>query len=45
MGAVQRSVGRLHEPDKLDTYLHELGRKHNKNGAKLEYIDVSLHQQ
>lgn len=42
MGAVQRAVFRLEEPQKLDAFLRELGRKHNKNGAKLEYIDVSF---
>lgn len=41
MGAVQRAVFRLHEPQKLDKFLRDLGHRHNKNGAKLEYIDVS----
>ncbi len=41
MGAVQRAVFRLQEPEKLHAFLSELGRKHEKNGAKLEYIDVS----
>ncbi|XP_046653418.1 neuroglobin-1-like [Daphnia pulicaria] len=39
MGAVQRAVHRLQEPEKLHAFLSELGRKHEKNGAKLEYID------
>lgn len=44
MGAVQRAVFRLQEPEKLHTFLCELGRKHDKNvGAKVEYIDVSSH--
>lgn len=42
MGAVQRAVFRLNEPDKLDAFLCDLGRQHNRNGAKIEYIDVSL---
>ena len=44
MGAVQRAVFRLQEPEKLHVFLCELGRKHDKNGAKLEYIDVSYSQ-
>ena len=43
MGAVQRAVHRLQEPEKLHAFLCELGRKHDKNGAKLEYIDVSFY--
>ena len=42
MGAVQRAVFRLQEPEKLHTFLCELGRRHDKNGAKIEYIDVSI---
>jgi len=42
MGAVQRAVFRLDEPEKLDAFLSDLGRQHNKNGAKIEYIDVSF---
>lgn len=42
MGAVQRAVHRLEEPEKLHAFLSDLGRRHDKNGAKLEYIDVSL---
>ncbi len=42
MGAVQRAVHRLQEPEKLHAFLCELGRRHEKNGAKLEYIDVSF---
>ena len=44
MGAVQRAIFRLQEPEKLHVFLCELGRKHDKNGAKLEYIDVSYSQ-
>ncbi|XP_057381350.1 cytoglobin-2-like [Daphnia carinata] len=39
MGAVQRAVHRLDEPEKLHAFLSDLGRRHDKNGAKLEYID------
>ncbi|KAK4022374.1 hypothetical protein OUZ56_007844 [Daphnia magna] len=39
MGAVQRAVHRLEEPEKLHAFLSDLGRRHDKNGAKLEYID------
>lgn len=41
MGAVQRAVFRLNEPEKLDAFLRELGRKHVAYGANVEYIDVS----
>ena len=41
MGAVQRAVFRLNEPEKLDAFLRELGRKHVGYGANVEYIDVS----
>lgn len=42
MGAVQRAVFRLNEPEKLDAFLKELGRKHVGYGANVEYIDVSI---
>lgn len=42
MGAVQRAVFRLNEPEKLDAFLRELGRKHVAYGANVEYIDVSI---
>ena len=41
MGSVQRAVFRLNEPEKLDAFLRELGRKHVAYGANVEYIDVS----
>jgi len=39
MGSVQRAVFRLNEPEKLDAFLRELGRKHVAYGANVEYID------
>lgn len=41
MAFVQKAVARLEEPDKLDTLLRELGKKHYSYGAKAKYIDVS----
>ncbi|XP_071454978.1 uncharacterized protein [Hetaerina americana] len=39
MGFVQKAVARLHEPEKLDILLRELGKKHYSYGAKQQYID------
>ncbi|XP_046388827.1 non-symbiotic hemoglobin 1-like isoform X2 [Ischnura elegans] len=39
MGFVQKAVARLHEPEKLDVLLRELGKKHYSYGAKQQYID------
>jgi hypothetical protein len=41
MAFVQKAVARLHEPEKLETLLQELGKKHYTYGAKQKYIDVS----
>ncbi|XP_046389351.1 cytoglobin-2-like, partial [Ischnura elegans] len=40
MGFVQKTVARLHEPEKLDVLLRELGKKHHGYSAKQEYIDL-----
>ncbi|RZF42886.1 hypothetical protein LSTR_LSTR013173 [Laodelphax striatellus] len=40
MAFVQKAVARLDEPEKLDTLLRELGRKHFTYGAKHKYIDL-----
>lgn len=41
MAFVQKAVARLHEQDKLQNLLEELGRKHVTYGAKKDYVDVS----
>lgn len=41
MAFVQKAVARLHEPEKLETILQELGKKHYTYGAKQKYVDVS----
>jgi hypothetical protein len=41
MAFVQKAVARLHEPEKLEALLQELGRKHFTYGAKPKYVDVS----
>lgn len=41
MAFVQKAVARLHEPEKLETLLRELGRKHVGYGAKQKYVGVS----
>ncbi|RZF45271.1 hypothetical protein LSTR_LSTR011099, partial [Laodelphax striatellus] len=46
MAFVQKAVARLDEPEKLDSLLRELGRKHFTYGAKHKYIDeydTSIH--
>lgn len=40
MAFVQKAIARLHEPDKLDTLLRDLGKKHYTYGAKAKYVDV-----
>jgi hypothetical protein len=42
MAFVQKAVARLHEPEKLETLLQELGKKHYTYGAKQKYVDVSI---
>jgi hypothetical protein len=41
MAFVQKAVARLHEPEKLETLLQDLGKKHYTYGAKQKYVDVS----
>ena len=41
MAFVQKAVARLYEPEKLETLLQELGKKHYSYGAKQRYVDVS----
>jgi hypothetical protein len=41
MAFVQKAVARLHEPEKLEALLQELGKKHFTYGVKPKYIDVS----
>ncbi|XP_075225764.1 globin CTT-Y-like [Lycorma delicatula] len=40
MAFVQKAVARLDEPEKLDTLLKELGKKHYTYGAKHKYVDL-----
>ncbi|GFG36275.1 hypothetical protein Cfor_00807, partial [Coptotermes formosanus] len=39
MAFVQKAVARLYEPEKLETLLQELGKKHYSYGAKQKYVD------
>jgi len=41
MAFVQKAVARLYEPEKLETLLQDLGKKHFAYGAKQKYVDVS----
>uniref|UniRef100_T1IE76 Globin domain-containing protein n=1 Tax=Rhodnius prolixus TaxID=13249 RepID=T1IE76_RHOPR len=40
MAFVQKAVARLHEPEKLDQLLKELGKKHYGYKAKAKYVDL-----
>ncbi|KAK9507363.1 hypothetical protein O3M35_007236 [Rhynocoris fuscipes] len=40
MAFVQKAVARLHEPEKLDQLLRELGKKHYGYKAKAKYVDL-----
>nr|CAD7260264.1 unnamed protein product [Timema shepardi] len=40
MAFVQKAVARLHEPEKLEKLLQELGKKHYSYGAKEKYVDL-----
>lgn len=42
MAFVQKAVARLYEPDKLETLLRDLGKKHYHYGAKQKYVDVRI---
>jgi len=42
MAFVQKAVARLYEPDKLETLLRDLGKKHYHYGAKQKYVDVCI---
>jgi len=44
MAFVQKAVARLYEPDKLETLLRDLGKKHYHYGAKQKYVDVRINQ-
>ena len=45
MAFVQKAVARLYEPEKLETLLQDLGKKHFAYGAKQKYVDVSTSHQ
>ncbi|RWS01120.1 neuroglobin-like protein, partial [Dinothrombium tinctorium] len=38
MGYIQKVVARLHDPQKCEQLLAELGKRHVSYGAKVEYI-------
>ncbi|XP_034241848.1 neuroglobin-like [Thrips palmi] len=40
MAFVQKAVARLNEPEKLQTLVRDLGRKHVGYGAKRRYVDL-----
>lgn len=40
MAFVQKAVARLHETEKLEALVRELGKKHYSYGAKQKYIDL-----
>ncbi|KAJ9599690.1 hypothetical protein L9F63_026461, partial [Diploptera punctata] len=40
MAFVQKAVARLHEPEKLEKLLQDLGKKHYSYGAKAKYVDL-----
>ncbi|PSN56623.1 hypothetical protein C0J52_11263 [Blattella germanica] len=40
MAFVQKAVARLHEPEKLEKLLQDLGKKHYAYGAKQKYVDI-----
>ncbi|CAH0768824.1 unnamed protein product [Bemisia tabaci] len=40
MAFVQKAIARINEPEKLDTLLKDLGRKHYSYGAKVKYVDL-----
>lgn len=42
MAFVQKAVARLYEPDKLETLLRDLGKKHYHYGATQKYVDVCI---
>lgn len=44
MAFVQKAVARLYEPDKLETLLRDLGKKHYHYGAKQKYVDVRINK-
>jgi hypothetical protein len=43
MAFVQKAIARIHEPEKLEALLKDLGQKHYFYGAKPAYVDVSIH--
>jgi hypothetical protein len=43
MAFVQKAIARIHEPEKLEALLKDLGQKHYFYGAKPAYVDVSTH--
>ncbi|XP_024086038.1 cytoglobin-2-like, partial [Cimex lectularius] len=40
MAFVQKAIARLHEPEKLEQLLKELGKKHHGYKAKVQYVDL-----
>ena len=42
MGTVEKCLGRIKEPTKLQQMLHDLGSRHVMYTAKVDYIDVSM---
>ncbi|GAB1601396.1 non-symbiotic hemoglobin-like [Argonauta hians] len=40
MRTVEKAIARLDQPEKLETMLHELGRKHVMFNTKVDYMDL-----
>ncbi|XP_076442802.1 neuroglobin-like [Babylonia areolata] len=40
MNTVEKCLARIHEPDKLESLLHDLGAKHLLYNARIDYIDL-----
>lgn len=40
MNFVEKAIARLHEPEKLESLLQDLGRKHVSYGAKQKYVEL-----
>ncbi|CAB3378948.1 Hypothetical predicted protein [Cloeon dipterum] len=40
MQSVQKAIARIHEPEKLEALLRDLGQKHYFYGAKPNYVDL-----
>lgn len=42
MGTVEKCIGRIKTPEKLENLMHELGERHTHYNARYDFVDVRI---